>query len=128
MRFNILAIENKRPKWAKDLFDLYVKRFDKSIQISWTGFDPNKIKRSSKNRSNIHLQGAKLLNSLPNDTIIISLDKEGALWTTQNLKKKFDNWINSTHKDVTFLIGGPEGLSKECLNKSNEIWKKGSRF
>ncbi|MFL2705458.1 MAG: 23S rRNA (pseudouridine(1915)-N(3))-methyltransferase RlmH [Gammaproteobacteria bacterium] len=126
MRFNILAIENKRPKWAKDLFDLYVKRFDKSIQISWTGFDPNKIKRSSKNRSNIHLQGAKLLNSLPNDTIIISLDKEGALWTTQNLKKKFDNWINSTHKDVTFLIGGPEGLSKECLNKSNEIWSLSS--
>ena len=49
MRFNILTIENKRPKWATDLFDLYVKRFDKSIQISWTGFDPNKIKRSSKN-------------------------------------------------------------------------------
>ena len=44
MRFNILTIENKRPKWATDLFDLYVKRFDKSIQISWTGFDPNKIK------------------------------------------------------------------------------------
>ena len=126
MRFNILSIENKRPKWATDLFDLYVKRFDKSIQISWTGFDPNKIKRSFKNRSNIHLQGAKLLTSLPHDTIIISLDKEGALWTSQNLKKKFDNWINSSHKDVTFLIGGPEGLSKECLNKSNEIWSLSS--
>ena len=44
MRFNILSIENKRPKWATDLFDLYVKRFDKSIQISWTALIKIKLK------------------------------------------------------------------------------------
>ena len=126
MKFNILTIENKRPQWAKELFESYVKRFDSSIHISWIGLNPNKIKGSAKDNSDINLQGVKLLKSTPHRSIIISLDKEGSAWTTQNLKKQFDNWINSPHKDVTFLVGGPEGLSKECLNKSDQIWSLSS--
>ena len=42
-------------------------------------------------------------------------------WTTLKLKEKFNQWLTSS-KDVSFLIGGPEGLSEDCLNTSNEIW------
>ena len=55
------------------------------------------------------------------DTIIIALNKEGVSWTTLQLKEKFNQWVTSS-RDVSFLIGGPEGLSEDCLNSSNEIW------
>ena len=42
-------------------------------------------------------------------------------WTTLQLKEKFNQWVTSS-RDVSFLIGGPEGLSEDCLNSSNEIW------
>ena len=28
----------------------------------------------------------------------------------------------ASSKEVSFLIGGPEGLSDKCLDSSNEIW------
>ena len=42
-------------------------------------------------------------------------------WNTLKLKEKFNLWVTSS-KDISFLIGGPEGLSEDCLNSSNEIW------
>ena len=37
MKFHIIAIESKRPLWAKSAFESYQQRFDKSIQVKWSG-------------------------------------------------------------------------------------------
>ena len=40
---------------------------------------------------------------------------------TEKLKSNFENWIASS-KDVTFVIGGPDGLSNELTEESNFCW------
>ena len=66
-------------------------------------------------------EGTKLVNSVNENSIIVSLNKEGIGWSNLKLKQKFDQWVTST-KEVSFLIGGPDGLSNNCLDSSNEIW------
>ena len=46
MKFHIIAIEGKRPLWAKTAFEDYQQRFDQSIQIKWSGIRPNRNTRS----------------------------------------------------------------------------------
>ena len=121
MKFHIIAIEGKRPLWAKTAFEDYQQRFDQSIQIKWSGIRPNCNTRSLNKKKRISEEGKKLLKSVKKDTIIIALNKEGVSWTTLQLKEKFNQWVTSS-RDVSFLIGGPEGLSEDCLNSSNEIW------
>ena len=121
MKFHIIAIESKRPLWVKTAFEDYQQRFDQSIQIKWLGIKPDRKTRSLGKKKRIFEEGKKLLKSVNKDNTIIALDKEGMSWTTLKLKEKFNQWVTSS-KDISFLIGGPEGLSEDCLNSSNEIW------
>ena len=81
----------------------------------------NKNSKSLDKEKLINEEGAKLLNSVNENSIIVSLNKEGMGWSTLKLKQKFDQWVASS-KEVSFLIGGPEGLSNKCLDSSHEIW------
>jgi len=121
MKFHIIAIESKRPLWVKSAFENYQQRFDQSIQVKWSGVKSNKNSKSLDKEKLINEEGTKLLNSVNENSIIISLNKEGVGWSTLKLKQKFDQWVTST-KEVSFLIGGPDGLSNNCLDSSNEIW------
>ena len=121
MKFHIIAIEGKRPLWAKSAFEEYQERFDQSIQIKWSGIKPDRNTRFLDKKKRISSEGKKLLKAVKKDTTIIALNKEGESWTTLKLKDKFNQWLASS-KDVSFLIGGPEGVSEDCLYSSNEIW------
>ena len=121
MKFHIIAIESKRPLWVKSAFENYQQRFDQSIQVKWSGIKSNKNVKSLDKKKLINEEGTKLLNSVNENSIIISLNKEGEGWSTLKLKQKFDQWVASS-KEVSFLIGGPEGLSNKCLDSSHEIW------
>ena len=121
MRFHIIATESKRPLWAKSAFENYQQRFDQSIRVKWSGIKSNKNSKSLDKEKLINEEGAKLLNSVNENSIIVSLNKEGMGWSTLKLKQKFDQWVASS-KEVSFLIGGPDGLSNKCLDSSHEIW------
>ena len=125
MKFHIIAIGGKRPLWAKTAFEDYQQRFDRSIQINWSCIRPDRNTRSLGKKKRISEEGKKILKSVNKETTIIALNKEGVSWTTLKLKEKFNQWLISS-KDVSFLIGGPEGLSEDCLNTSNEIWSLSS--
>ena len=125
MRINILAIESKRPAWAQKAFESYQDRFDRSIQIEWSGIKPEKHYKSLDTKKIINKESSKLISSVKDGEIIISLDKQGTSWSTLELKKKFDEWLSSS-TNVSFIIGGPDGLNLKCLNLSNEVWSLSS--
>ena len=62
-----------------------------------------------------------LLLNTKKDDILISLDKDGKSLDTLKLKDNFESWLSSS-KNISFLVGGPDGLSSECIKKSNLSW------
>ena len=121
MKFHIIATKSKRPLWAKSAFENYQQRFDQSIQVKWSGMKSNKNSKSLGKEKLMNEEGAKLLNSVNENSIIVSLNKEEIRWSSIKLKQKFDQWLASS-QEVFFLIGRSEGLSDKCLDSSNEIW------
>jgi 23S rRNA (pseudouridine1915-N3)-methyltransferase len=121
MLINIVCIESSRPDWARQAFVSYQSKFNKSININWNGCKPiqrNKnydIERAIKDESDL------LLSCTKKEDLIISLDKEGDSMDTLKLKDNFENWLSSS-KDISFLVGGPDGLSSECIKQSNLSW------
>jgi 23S rRNA (pseudouridine1915-N3)-methyltransferase len=121
MKFHIIATKSKRPLWAKSAFENYQQRFDQSIQVKWSGMKSNKNSKSLGKEKLMNEGGTKLLNSVNENSIIVSLNKEEIGWSSLKLKQKFDQWLASS-QEVFFLIGRSEGLSDKCLDSSNEIW------
>ena len=121
MNINFLAIESNRPGWAKEAFEDYSSRFNKSIKVNWNGLKPLKRTSNYNKDKTIFQESEFLLSAVKERSYLVCLDKSGKSMDTLQLKSRFEGWLAATN-NLTFLIGGPDGLSQKCLDKSNENW------
>ena len=121
MLINIVCIESSRPDWAKQAFDSYQSKFNKSININWIGCKPIPRNKNYDIQKAIQKEGEILLSNTKKQDLVISLDKEGKSLDTLKLKDNFENWLSSS-KDISFVIGGPDGLSSDCIKQSHLSW------
>ena len=121
MLINIICIESSRPDWAKLAFDSYESKFNKSININWKGCKPIPRNKNYDIQKAIQKEGEILLSNTKKQDLVISLDREGKSLDTLKLKDNFEDWLSSS-KDISFLIGGPDGLSSDCIKQSHLSW------
>ena len=121
MNINFLLIESSRPQWSETAFESYKSKFNKSIAISWNGIKPATRNKNYSVSEVVQKESALLKKKIKEHDFVIALDKEGINLDTEKLKSNFENWIASS-KDVTFVIGGPDGLSYELIEESNFCW------
>jgi 23S rRNA (pseudouridine1915-N3)-methyltransferase len=65
-----------------------------------------------------------LLASVPDSNYIIALDGKGVQWTTVELANNMSQWMQGG-RNVSFLIGGPDGLDQACLDRADSRWSLG---
>ncbi len=121
MLINIVCIESSRPDWVRQAFESYQSKFNKSININWKGCKPIRRNKNYDIEKAIKDESDLLLSNTKKEDVIISLDKEGKSLNTLKLKDNFENWLSSS-KDISFLVGGPDGLSSECIKQSHLSW------
>ena len=121
MNINFLLIESSRPQWSEMAFESYKSKFNKSITISWNGIKPATRNKNYSVSEVVQKESALLKKKIKERDFVIALDKEGINLDTEKLKSNFENWIASS-KDVSFVIGGPDGLSNELTEESNFCW------
>ena len=121
MNINFLLIESSRPQWSETAFESYKSKFNKSITISWNGIKPATRNKNYSVSEVVQKESALLKKKIKEHDFVVALDKEGVNLDTEKLKSNFENWIASS-KDVTFVIGGPDGLSYELIEESNFCW------
>ena len=61
------------------------------------------------------------MSAVPPRTRLIALDLTGRLVSSGKLALELSSWLQSG-QDISFIIGGPDGLSPECLSSADEIW------
>jgi 23S rRNA (pseudouridine1915-N3)-methyltransferase len=59
-----------------------------------------------------------LSSKIKKNDFVITLDKEGISLNTEKLRSKFEYWISSS-SDLSIIIGGPDGLSKDLIKQSD---------
>lgn len=64
-------------------------------------------------------EGEKILRKLPLNSFVIALEIEGKSLSSIEFSKKIESVMVNGINDITFIIGGSLGLSKEVLNKSH---------
>jgi 23S rRNA (pseudouridine1915-N3)-methyltransferase len=52
----------------------------------------------------------------------VLLDPEGVDWTSQQLAVQMQAWENSGVKEVAFIIGGPDGVSRDLVAQADKRW------
>lgn len=106
----IISIGKIKEKYLKDGIEDYLKRITKYHKI-------NLIELPD---SNIDYEGNEIIKYLNNKDYIISLAIEGTNLSSEELSKKIDN-IFITNPNITFIIGGSNGIREDIKKRSNYL-------
>jgi 23S rRNA (pseudouridine1915-N3)-methyltransferase len=125
VKINVISIESSRPEWAEKAFRSYESKFNKSIRVNWIGLKPLNRNRNYNNSAIVEKESELLFSKIKKKDFVIALDKQGMELSTEKLRVQFDNWVSGS-RDISMIIGGPDGLSETLLKKSDFCWSLSS--
>ncbi|MDU6110199.1 MAG: 23S rRNA (pseudouridine(1915)-N(3))-methyltransferase RlmH, partial [Klebsiella pneumoniae] len=98
MKLQLVAVGTKMPDWVQTGFSEYLRRFPKDMPLEGEMM----LAAAGKNR-------------------IVTLDIPGKPWDTPQLARELERW-KQDGRDVSLLVGGPEGLSPACKAAAEQSW------
>ena len=104
----IICIGKLKENYLKEAIDDYLKRISKY----------HKIEIIELPDSNIEEKATKILKNLYNKDYIIALCIEENNLSSTELAEKIDKTL-ITNSNITFIIGGSNGINEEIKNKCN---------
>ncbi|KRB93816.1 23S rRNA (pseudouridine(1915)-N(3))-methyltransferase RlmH [Noviherbaspirillum sp. Root189] len=109
MQLVIAAVGHKMPGWIEDGFGEYAKRMPPECRIQLKEIKPVERSGSKTAETVMALERVKIEAAIPKGSRIIALDERGKDITTMQLSRFLTEW-QQDGRDVTFLIGGADGL------------------
>jgi 23S rRNA (pseudouridine1915-N3)-methyltransferase len=116
MRVTIAAVGRDHRGPARDLFDDYCKRCAWPIRLVEIG--PRNAMRPERRLAD---EGARLLSAIPRDAALIALDEHGRLLGSQSFATRLRSWQQQGRSDLGFLIGGPDGLAADLIERADLV-------
>ncbi len=122
MRAYLIAVGERMPAWVNDGFGEYSKRLARELPLQL-------VEVSTKSRGRdvaraIADEGAALLAAIPAGAHVIALDGRGKPWSSEDLAVQLGRW-RMFGKNLAFVIGGPDGLGANVLDRADQRWSLG---
>lgn len=121
MLIRILTIGNKMPGWVAEGYQEYAKRLPSHWTLDLIEIPLEKRTKQADIARIKQREGEKLLAAIKPQHLVIALEVLGKPWTTEQLATHLKQWQDEA-QNIDLLIGGPDGLSAECLQKARLKW------
>lgn len=116
MKLIVIAVGNKMPDWVTTAWKDYVKRMPADCTIELREIKPEPRTSGKTPQQMMEAEGRRIQAALAADSLVIALDEHGRDLTTMDLSRQLEGWRGNS-QDVTFLIGGPDGLDADLKKR-----------
>ena len=121
MHCHIIAVAQKLPSWCQQAKNEYQKRLQRYVKCDWTTIPVEKRHKGNTIEHCKEEEATKILKQIKPQSSVIMLDASGQSWSTEELAEQLACYQRTGQK-VNFVIGGPDGLTQQCLSQSDHIW------
>ncbi|MEQ9002040.1 MAG: 23S rRNA (pseudouridine(1915)-N(3))-methyltransferase RlmH [Pseudomonadales bacterium] len=119
MKIRLIAVGQRPPAWVQEGYSDYVRRLPRDLPMELT-----EIAAPGRRGGNVDqaraAEAERLLAAIGAGDWVVALDERGKTWSTLALAEKLENW-RMHGRDVTFLIGGADGLAPRCLERADHV-------
>lgn len=109
MKFRFLWVGKTKDKNWRALQEEYFARLSHFARCEIV-----ELKDSGK-----EIEGKLILDKLNQSTFVCLLDVKGRSISSHDLAANLENWQNRGLKEVTFIIGGAEGVASEVVERAD---------
>lgn len=121
MRLQLVAVGTKMPAWVEQGYQEYARRFPPDMPLQLTEIAAGKRGKNADITRILHKEGEQMLATIPKGNRIVTLEVNGRPWTTEQLANELRKW-QMDGRDVSLLVGGPEGLAPQCVAAAEQKW------
>lgn len=121
MKITLIAVGTKMPKWVQQGYEEYAKRLPKELTPTLVELGIGHRGKGSSVEKAKSQEAENIIQAIPNGSAVIALDVLGKHLSTQTLSKKMSDW-QMNGRDITLLIGGPDGIEASILKQASELW------
>ena len=109
------------PSWVVEGYKEYAGRMPPECALNLIEIPADKRAKGADLKRISEKEGKRVLDAIPKNCQVIALEIQGKMFSTEKLATQLEDWMQDG-RDVALLIGGPEGLSQECLKKAEQHW------
>jgi len=121
MYIHLITAGQRMPGWVQTGFEEYTRRMPVECRLNLIEVPLIKRNKDGDIPRIIQEEGVRLLKAVPKNSRIGVLDRSGKNISTPQLANTLEQWL-SAGQDMALLIGGPDGLSAECLQRAEFKW------
>ena len=119
MRLRVIWTGKTRDAHLAALTEYYLKRLSPFVKCEVSEFRESK---TGDKRVDIDRDSKRITDGLREGAFNILLDPQGIEWTSPQLADEMRAWQDKGIKEVTFIIGGPNGVTNELTARAHKRW------
>lgn len=114
MQIQIINVAQKLPAWADRACEDYLKRMPRELAPKLVTV-PLAARRAKQPPAEPQRRESRaILARLEAGSLNLALDEHGACWSSIDWSQNLERWMLEQPR-VNLIVGGPDGLSPECL-------------
>lgn len=121
MQIKLIAVGTRMPAWVTAGYQEYARRMPRECGLTLAEIPLAQRSKSQPVERAINEEGKRMLAETRAQRRVIALDVTGRSWSTEQLSARLQEW-QQDGRDVDLLIGGPDGLSADCLTRAEQRW------
>jgi 23S rRNA (pseudouridine1915-N3)-methyltransferase len=121
IKIRILVVDRTRSPFLAEGEVFYLKRLQNYAQVEWIEVKPVKMTKGRPEEEILRLEGQALIRKKGPKDYLVALDRTGRQYGSEEFAERLEKVALNAAGGVTFMIGGPLGLSREAMAKADEI-------
>lgn len=119
MKIKIIALGKIKERFLKDGINEFLKRLTPYAGVEVVEINPIEIRDENLKEKTLEQEGEKILAQIKPNSYVITLEIEGANFSSEKFARKLEKISNEGYNETVFVIGSSYGLSKTVSDKAD---------
>lgn len=122
MNISIICVGKLKEKYLKAAIDEYAKRLTRYCKLDIIEVPDEKTPDNASEKEELLIkekEGTSILKHIKDNTFVVTLDLKGKMLSSEELSGFIQQSGVKGNSNISFIIGGSLGLSKEVLDRSD---------
>jgi len=125
MQIRLIWIGKTKNASMRELVSNYLERVRRMIPCEIVETRDISKRKPLRGAELMKAEGEELVRHVPEGARLVALDEAGTQFTSRDFARWLESEQNSGARTITFLIGGPEGLSRTVSGRASLILSMG---
>jgi 23S rRNA (pseudouridine1915-N3)-methyltransferase len=121
LKIRIIVVDRTRSAFLRDGEAFYLARLQKYVQVQWVETKPARITKGRPDPEILKEEAQRIQKRLFSGERVVALDRSGRQFASERFAVWMDSLSSRGIGVVSFIIGGPLGLSRDLLEQADEV-------